>query len=464
MIARARSPIRHRLVFRAELLRQVRETLLADAPLESACFLLARPVAGPGGDWRLVVHEHIPIAPEDYRVRTEVEIELPPEVVAHALQRARASESSLILTHSHPGGDPRPSRRDLRGEAAMLPGIRRRVPAVPHGRLIVSPDDMHAALFQADGSVSRLEAWAVGTDLERFDQREPAGPIAETYDRQVRAFGADGQRTLTGLRVAIVGLGGTGSIVAQQLAHLGVGSFLLFDPDHVEATNLNRVVGTKPSDVGRPKVDVATEMILSINPAAHVEPHVADIRDSCTARALLGADVVMGCTDSHGSRLVLVQTAYQYFVPLIDMGVGIQAGDAGVSHVSGRVQMIAPGLPCLMCTGVLDPAAVRRDMQTDEARAADPYVQGALVPQPAVISINGTASSMAVTMLMSAVAGIPLASRHQRLRLETGVVTRIDASPVDDCPVCVASVGMGDTWGRPGRTLPAPAAMRILST
>jgi hypothetical protein len=269
----------------------------------------------------------------------------------------------------------------------------------------------------------------------------------------VRAFGEEGQRTLAGLRVAVIGLGGTGSHVAQQLSHLGVGAFLLIDPDAIELTNLNRVVGASPDDVGRSKVDVARDMILRINPAARVQAEQGDVCDAATAARLLDCDVFLSCTDSHGSRSVMSQMAHQYALPGIDLGVAIQAGPRGVSHISGRVQMLTPGLPCLLCTGLLDSELVRRDLLTDAARAADPYIMGAPTPQPAVISINGSAASLAVTMLLSAVAGVPVAARNQQLRLELGVVRRVEAAAQAGCPVCSPAGAQlaGDRWPRPGR-------------
>src|SRR4051794_37025638 len=73
--------------------------------------------------------------------------------------------------------------------------------------------------------------------------------------------------------VAIVGLGGGGSHVAQQLAHLGLQHVQLFDGDRAETSNLNRLVGASPDDAkcSALKVDIAERMMLSINPAMVIE-------------------------------------------------------------------------------------------------------------------------------------------------------------------------------------------------
>jgi hypothetical protein len=155
---------------------------------------------------------------------------------------------------------------------------------------------------------------------------------------------------------------------------------------------------------------------------------------------------------------VLSQLAYQYVLPGIDVGVAIYVGEYGVSHVSGRVQMLAPGLACLSCSAVLDPEAVRRDLLGDVARAADPYVMGAPTPivQPAVISINSTASSLAVTMLLSAVSGVRFEARHVRLRLESARIAPVVVEVNPHCPVCGPEgyLQRGDQWRGPGRPRP----------
>jgi uncharacterized UPF0146 family protein len=450
----------HVLVFPAGGVDRLRETLLADVPLEAAHFLFARAVRTPSGGWRLIVCDSMSVSAVDYLRRTEVSIELSPNVVAAAMQRARIEGLSIIVTHSHPfAGCLSPSERDRAGENLLLPALRRRVPDVPHARLIVGPDALHAAMFDPNGDEVHLSAIEVGTDItvvsESRENRLSSAGGAElgVYDRQIRAFGDVGQGTLGAQRVAIVGLGGTGSVVIQQLAHLGVPEFLLVDPDVIERTNLNRVVGATRDDVDRPKVDVARRLIASINPSARIHALQADIRDRVTARAVLDTDVFFCCTDSQGSRAVLSQLAYQYWLPGFDVGVAIHVGEEGVEHVSGRVQMLAPTLPCLLCCGVLDPETVRRDLLSDEARALDQYVVGAPTAQPAVISINSAASSLAVTMFLAAVTGVPVATRNQRLRLESGMVSRVEIHPRPDCPVCSLSgtSARGDSWPMPGR-------------
>jgi len=70
----------------------------------------------------------------------------------------------------------------------------------------------------------------------------------DRFERQIRLFGEDGQKKIQNASVAIVGAGGLGSHVVQQLGFLGVGSLIIIDPDELEETNRNRLIGVHYDD------------------------------------------------------------------------------------------------------------------------------------------------------------------------------------------------------------------------
>src|ERR1700682_4099730 len=96
--------------------------------------------------------------------------------------------------------------------------------------------------------------------------------MTERFERQVLFLGEEGHARIRAARVGIVGLGGLGSHVAQQLIYLGVGHLTLIDPDPVDATNLNRLVGATVEDAryARLKVDVAERVALLVDPLIEV--------------------------------------------------------------------------------------------------------------------------------------------------------------------------------------------------
>lgn len=408
--------------------------------------------AGEGQDGPRYTVRDVLHAPETaYLERSSTRASLSPEFMVAVANRARALKAGVVMLHTHPGTHPLEgfSCDDDDGEAALRPYFAARVPGQDHFTAVVT----HAAVHMRDmGGTTQATVTAVGPSVRRYtDNYDHAEDVR--YDRQVRAFGPDGQASLSNVTVAIVGLGGTGSIVGHQLAHLGVGQLLLIDHDVVDRTNLNRLLGATPADVGKLKVNVARAAVQAINPAARCEALEGDVVDDAVARRLTDVDFIFGCTDSMASRSVLNQLAYQYLIPTIDMGAAIHLVDGRIASVTGRVQMLAPGLGCLVCADGIDGQAVRWEMMTPAQRHADPYFVGASVPQPAVLPLNGTVTSAAVTMFLSALTSYPAEARLLHYDGIRGSVRPQVLSPRQSCIVCSpeGALARGSSWRLPVR-------------
>ncbi len=420
--------------------------------IETCAVILASPPTPASGRSSFLVREIHPTPDRSYDIRTATSAQLRPEFLVPLVQRARQEILSVIFVHTHPfaEGTPTFSPVDDRGEKHLAEFLARRVPNIPHGSLVVGPDGCAARQL---GSSDPLSVVQIGSKVDWFFDPLESASLDLRWDRQVRALGTKGQAAVQRACVAIVGVGGTGSVVAQQLSYLGVADFILIDPDIVDETNLNRLVGARPADIGIEKTAVAARLIQEVNPTASVTTLRRDITHNEVAETLLNVDAIFGCTDSHASRAILNQLAYQYYVPLFDLGVGIVAKQGLVTHISGRTQMAAPGLACLVCGGIIDPDAVRRELQSELQRAADPYITGYNEPQPAVISLNSTMASLAVTMFMTAFTPVPGTARLQYYNGITGVVRAAYLRADPSCVVCSRSgaLGMGNKWPLAGR-------------
>lgn len=420
---------------------------LLRGPTEACAVLLTRQVKRGDGLTRLLTCDMILPSSEDYTRQGHVEAELTPAFVARVTKRARRANCGLVFVHSHPGTQPpKFSRIDDAGELHLAAFLAHRHASHHHAALVISNGGVSAREL---GTSNALRVIVLGTTRRVLsDPSMAATATLDVFDRQVRAFGRSGQQSLQGLRVGIIGLGGTGSIVAEQLAHLGVGEFLLIDPDTLEVSNLNRVVGARLKDVGMPKVNVAARLLYDINPLAQVDVIQDDVIRARVARRLTNTDLFFSCTDSHGSRAVLQQIAYQYLIPCIDVGTVIAAENGRVTHVAGRAQLLAPGLACLTCSGLLNPDEVRRDMMNEFERLADPYLVGAREPAPAVVSINSTTSSLAITMLLTVVAGVPGEARYVLYDAIRPQLRSIRAAPAENCYVCSknGALAQADEW------------------
>jgi molybdopterin/thiamine biosynthesis adenylyltransferase len=433
----------------AELFGTLTRELLADAPNE-ACAIGHASYDEATETWLLGAAAQAKA--EDYDGRSKVHASLRSGVVVDAANRARSGGERIVMIHTHPvaRGCPQFSDVDDAGEAELAEYFERRAPGGRHLALVIGPEGCRARKL---GTKREIPVCVVGANILVFGHNAGGNGAEEWMDRQVRAFGSAGQRIIGQLQVGVIGTGGTGSLICQQLAHLGVNSFVLVDPDKIEATNLNRVVGSTATDVGRSKVDVAAEMIAAVRPHALIEKIVGDVVDAAVANRLTACDFLFLCTDSDASRAVVNQIAYQFLVPTIDMGTSITAVDGAVTHITGRVQMLAPGLPCLLCCNTLNPEQIRRELMTPDERAQDQYIQGETVPQPAVISINSTVSSLAVTMFLGAATHIPADSRWQRYDGVSGQVRLMSADREPGCIVCsgTGALSRGKMWPLPTR-------------
>lgn len=408
---------------------------LLTGDVEHCAILLASQAVRADGLTRLLVRAIDFPEPKDYVCQEELKAILSPHYIARVSKQARREESSLIFVHTHLGGlPPCFSPADDEGEEHLAAFVAHRHPGRRHAALVLSRGGGRAREL---GTLQEARVLVLGDHrLILFDPSRPKGEVPHQFDRQVRAFGRDGQRELERLRIGILGLGGTGSIVIQELVHLGVSDFVLVDPDVIDETNLNRVVGATAADIGTPKIDVAARYAKALQPSAHITTVRGDITHDRFARPLTDADLIFGCTDSHGSRAVLQQVSYQYLIPCIDMGSTITAQEESITGIHGRVQMLTPGYGCFTCAALLNPEEVRRDMMSESERRLDPYIQGAREPAPAVVSINGTVASLAITMFLSVVTGIPSRGRNLLYNGVNSTLRAVSVSPQENCYIC----------------------------
>jgi molybdopterin/thiamine biosynthesis adenylyltransferase len=207
-------------------------------------------------------------------------------------------------------------------------------------------------------------------------------------DRQ-SFLGADSEATLSNRTVGIVGLGGGGSHVAQQFAHVGIGSFVLIDPQTIEDTNLNRLVGGTWADVKKetPKVEIARRLILGVRPDATVRTFQSDWQEA--AEALKQCDVIIGGLDSVRAKDELDAFCRRFLVPYLDMGMDVY-GEAGLHLIAGQVVLSSAGGPCLRCLGIV----------TDKALETEAAAYGNAGSKPQVVWPNGVLASTAVGLAL----------------------------------------------------------------
>lgn len=169
--------------------------------------------------------------------------------------------------------------------------------------------------------------------------------IVENYER-IREFS-----------VAIVGIGGVGSVAAEMLTRCGIGRLLLYDYDKVELANMNRLF-FRPEQVGMTKTDAAVETLSDINPDVVLESYTLNITTVQGFETFMsslrnktfrpsqqgaGVDLVLSCVDNYEARMVVNQACNELNQIWMESGVSEDA-------VSGHIQLLIPGeTACFAC-------------------------------------------------------------------------------------------------------------------
>ncbi|MGQ0791475.1 MAG: ThiF family adenylyltransferase [Nitrosopumilaceae archaeon] len=332
---------------------------------------------------------------------------------------ANSKKLALIEIHNHGSGFGQVhfSGTDHDGFKEFVPYVLDVHPNFPYVALVTTKDYLVDGLYwNNDGKESPICCVKiVGTDFKKLITTSGKKlihdeiPDESYFSRQFLAFGKEGQKKFQNTRVAIVGLGGMGSHIAEQLSYLGVRDFVLIDPDLAEESNLNRLIGATINDVGKPKVNIISERITKIsNNKAKILSFKNDIRNESVFNALKKTDVIFGCIDNDAPRLILNELSFAYLINYIDCGTGIIVDKLKIESAGGQIIFIHPDGPCMSCSNSIDLKEVTENLLTEqeiENQKRVGYVEGAAVHNPSVVSLNGVIASLAVTEFIKLVTG-----------------------------------------------------------
>jgi molybdopterin/thiamine biosynthesis adenylyltransferase len=439
------SPYRIKIV--QEDLDKLRCLVNAKYPKEAAAFALAG-VSIRGDDVTVLVRRPIEIPPEQYVYQTKHHLKISTQAINGLSALCEKNQLGVILCHSHPNEIPYSASDDF-GEGRIVEVLRQFIPAnAPTASVLFCPGGFRARIWMPGSTIPTpiSELVIVGRHLQRIrleEHRKVQEAVPEIYDRQVRALGEDGQRLIAKTKVGIVGVGGTGSPTAEQLVRLGVRDLVLIDPDIFEPSNVTRVYGAfAPSGLrqilkvlkGPPsKVGLVRRHLRRINPAISVRIIMQNVVVRNAVDQLLDRDIIMLCTDDHWGRSIVNRLAYQYLIPVVNMGVRIDAHEGSITGAVGTADILRPGTPCLWCKGALQaeriatesiPKIARRD------RVRQGYVQDLETPAPSVVSMTTVVSGLSVSLFLQ------LATDFMG---ENGEVARLNYHPLQ------STVGRGMT-------------------
>ncbi|MBX4997459.1 ThiF family adenylyltransferase [Rhizobium lentis] len=374
--------------------------LLSDGN-EAAAILIGAPSPGPRR--RLVVRQAILVPHDACPVRKPDAIVWPGAYIEDAIDIAEPEGLVIILLHSHPGGWLQFSHIDNESDARVIPGLFHAFGDC-HGSAIMTPEGaIRARLYAPDMTSQPVDLVTVAGDDIRYwwnDRIVNAVPAGRPL-----AFTGAMTEELSRLSAAVIGVSGTGSIAAEQVARLGFGSVTLVDPDRIEKKNLNRILNSTLADAerARPKVEMFCAAIAEYrgDGVAISLPHTLGTREAI--EAVGQCDVIFSCVDSKEGRQHADLIASAFLIPLFDVGVTIPTfrddDKVAIADVSGRIDYVQPGGSTLSDRGVYTQESLRAEYLTrtdpsafqDEIAAG--YIKGIHEEAPSVITLNMRAAS-----------------------------------------------------------------------
>lgn len=430
---------------------QARDLLFASSPQESVAFISAIHFS-VGDQLVLLAQTVIPAKPGDYLDKSEFHLEISPLYVSRVLNLAEDLNGTVIMVHSHPfeDGTPRYSPTDDSGERRTSRTISDCLEGSPPvGSLLFGRRHISARVWMrsSDASLPADATVIHPTRYEIYSKSRSAGSNRHIVDRQVRAIGPTTQSRLEALRIGIVGLGGTGSNVAEQLVRMGISRFTLVDFDKFDPSNWSRLYGSTWKDTARgvPKVSLIDSHLRRINPKVECSLVAKSVLRKEVLQELATCDLIFSCLDRHGPRAVLNELSYQCLVPVVDVGVGITSVGRGPLLGSARATIIGPGFPCLFCQELVRPDLITAENLSPReyaARRAEGYVAELTDGAPSVIAYTTLASSLGLTLLIDYIRGEAFGFSTILFDLGTKEVFKLSVPQRDDC-ICRKRLGRG---------------------
>lgn len=409
---------------------------------------------------RLMVREVHIVPNEECLYRSETQVRWDTETIIPVLELAYSNKWTVVKIHSHPTGFTKFSQIDNESDEKLLPSLQSWTETEAfHASMIMLPDGTMFGRFIDEFQQLRplTKVCVVGDDIHYwFDSNDYSIPSFASSHAQ--AFGDGTYSLLSRLSIAVVGCSGTGSIVVEMLARLGVGCLVLIDDDIVEERNINRIINSSMGDArnGELKIDVLANAIKKMGIGTDVRKLPYNLWNENVVKVVAQCDIIFGCMDTVDGRYLLNSIATYYSIPYFDLGVKIIANLESeklgeIDEVCGGVHYLQPGQSLLQRKAIsklqLTAAELARtDPDTYTIQVEEGYIKGIPVHQPAVISVNMLIASLGVNELLARLHPYREEnnSKYDHVQVTLASMEIIPTSYDDKCDILGTEIGKGD--------------------
>lgn len=356
---------------------------------------------------------------EKCTIRAGDRVEWSPAEIVDLFDACRKKGFRLLKIHSHPEYWPFFSEVDDKSDIYLGETVTGwtgkdddvcSIVMLPDGSMIGRAIDSTGKFNILNSIIVVSENISCFYDLHGAEKETEPDLPEEVQLRTKQAFGEGTSAILKKLKIGVVGCSGTGSIVAELLARLGVGSLVLVDHDRVEYKNINRILNST-IEHAKKKINKAQMLKIAIEGfglGTKVSAISDDLHTYQAYSEIASCDIVFGGMDTVDGRHLLNRISTYFCSAYFDIGIRLDAdGKGGINEILGRVDYIQPGHSSLLSRGryTLDQLKAadlaRTDLEEHKRQVKEGYIKSANIESPAVISINMMFSSQAVTELLA---------------------------------------------------------------
>jgi ThiF family len=374
---------------------------------------------------------------------------------------------AYLAIHNHGGRDRVAfSADDLRSHERGYPALLDIAQGQPVGALVFAENAIAGDIWLPGEKRVALEGVSVvgGSLLQLSAAPRPRQTSRDAmYGRQARLFGDAGQDILARAKVGIIGLGGAGSLLAEYLGRLGVGQFVLADPDRVALSNLPRLTAAYRSDAlawladerrpqwlrraamrfARPKVVLGRRNILRANPRACVEAIFGDFLEADVAAKFVDCDYLFLAADTMRARLLFNAVVHQYLIPGVQVGakVRVDPKSGDVLDAYSVVRPVTSDSGCLLCNRLINSAKLQDESISEAERNRQRYIDEPEIIAPSVITLNAVATSQAANDFLFYITGLRgehVPTAYMRFQPQGRGVWFDETRKLSSCPECGA--------------------------
>lgn len=408
--------------FANQKLNELRSKLLKDLSREYYAILYGK-THQVDKDLRIITVTDIVYYQSKYLNQTIVSINIDSNFRAYCLNEIdrRLDVDTIIDVHTHPFSEGMPyfSSIDTDDERNMKEYLVKKGNDIHYASIVFSKDMYNARVWLHKGKHAFCENACIKTqkvgekidnvfyDGKKYSKHE--NNQLEMFNRSVLALGVDTIKSMMNNQtITIVGVGGVGSIIAENLIHMGFQNINLIDFDQVEISNLNRLVGARYRDAiaKAKKVEVIARHLKDINPYSTINTYCNSVFDKEIDKVIALSDWVFLTTDNYSSCVHVQEMCFKYYVPFISAATNIVVEDNEIKDIRGEVILIRIGDNlCLNCLGKIDKKELIYETHPDPAirnqMVQKGYVRGADIKDPAVKTLNSMVSTIATDVLIN---------------------------------------------------------------